>query len=132
MKSKYLDNAVRMADAIVRTAGEHESFLLFVHKNVDGDCVGAACGMAQVLRNNGYKADVALSEKLPDSMDFMGVDDLLIDPMGHADRLAESNYMPFATVCSESHRMGKSGRFFECGRTPLIIDHHVSVSLKDD
>jgi len=132
MKSKYQDNAARMADAIVRAAGEHEGFLLFVHKNVDGDCIGAACGMAQVLRNIGYKAGVAVSEKLPDSMEYMGVDDLIFDPMDYVDRISESNYMPFATDCSESHRMGKCGRFFECGRTPLIIDHHVSVSLKDD
>jgi len=132
IKDKYLVHADRMAGQIIKASLSHEGFLLFVHKNVDGDCVGAACGMAQVLRNAGYKAGVAISEKLPDSMEYMGVDDLVFDPMDYADRISVSNYMPFATDCSESHRMGKCGRFFECGRKPLIIDHHASVSLKDE
>ena len=130
MKSNYAVHAERMAGAILKALERSTDFLLFVHKNMDGDCIGSACGMAQVLRNMGFTAHVAVSEDLLYTMAFMGVEDLLIDVREADVSEISSDYVPFATDCSEARRMGDCGRFFDCGREALIIDHHVSVSLE--
>lgn len=127
---KYVQDATRMAENILAYAKLNKPFLLFVHKSIDGDCVGSACGMADVLRQMGYSAYVAMPEKLLDNMAYMGVEDLLIFP--YVDELPFDDYIAFAVDCSEAHRMGYCGTLFDAKEEKLIIDHHVSVELRSE
>ena len=81
---KYLADAERMARHFIDAAGKlkekGEAALVFPHRSVDGDCVGSACGLALVLRALGAAAYVAMPERLPEDMSFLGIDDLLFFP----------------------------------------------------
>ena len=127
---KYVQDANRMAQNILAYGKLGKPFLLFVHKSIDGDCIGSACGMADVLRQMGYSAYVAMPEKLLDNMAYMGVEDLLIFP--YVDELPFEDYIAFAVDCSEAHRMGYCGTLFDQKDAKLIIDHHVSVELRSE
>ena len=102
---------------------------IFGHKNVDGDCIGASCGLCEVLRNLGYESKVLIGEDLPEYMDYLSVSDYLI-------RVNEGdNYTPslaIATDCAEGHRMGITGKFFEECDNKLVVDHHASVTIDAD
>ena len=103
-----------------------ESAAIAGHVSPDGDCIGSGCGMAQALRLLGYDAYVAMPDILPGNMEYLGIEDLLADP---------SEYPEFAGIavdCSEAGRMGCCGGFFDREKDPVIIDHHVSVSLTGD
>ena len=51
-----------------------EVILVFVHKSVDGDCIGSSCGLCEAIRNLGYNATVILGEPVLPSMAFLGID----------------------------------------------------------
>ena len=117
---------MRMASAILKDCSRGLPFMFFIHKSVDGDCVGSACGMVEVLRSMGHEAWVAKGEELPYNMQFLGVEDLFADPakMGP--------FVPFAVDCSDSERMGTCSPYFDDNADPLIIDHHISVKLRGE
>ena len=72
-------NILDLASRIKETDG---SVLVFIHKSVDGDCVGSGCATAEILRRLGVTAYVAMPEPLPFSMGFLDVEDMLFYPEG--------------------------------------------------
>lgn len=133
IKSEYRVNAERIADQIAISMAENKEFFFFVHKSVDGDCIGSACGTAEVLRNLGARARVLIGEELPYTMEFMKLNTLVCNAKDVDPSIGPDDYIPFATDCCESHRMGEEcGRYFDEGINPIIIDHHISVNIKGD
>ena len=130
MKIDYMKHADRMADNILNRAQSGKPFVIFVHKSVDGDCIGSATGMADALRQLGYEAYVAMPEELLANMAYMGVEDLLIHP--YRDGLDVGDFIAFAVDCSDGSRMGPCGSYFADNDDKLIIDHHVTAEMKSD
>ena len=81
VKELYADEALRIGSVMLEMSEEVKeadgAVLVFLHKSVDGDCVGSACAAVSMFRYMGVPAKVAMPEKLPDNMAFLGVDDLL-------------------------------------------------------
>lgn len=105
-----------------------EDVLIFVHSSVDGDCIGASCGLREVLKGLGYKAKVALCEDLPNYLDYLGLGEEI-------ERVTSDRKVPtlaIATDCAEGSRMGEAGDVFDRSEEKLIIDHHASVSMEGD
>ncbi|MCR4670652.1 MAG: bifunctional oligoribonuclease/PAP phosphatase NrnA [Saccharofermentans sp.] len=139
---KYLADAKRMAEHFIAAAAKlkenGETALIFPHRSVDGDCVGSACGLCSVLRALGADAYVAMPEKLPEDMSFLGIEDLLFFPWNvpsfEEDRLVEGKPYgaAYAVDCSEGNRMGDCGKYFDMFDEHLIVDHHQSVLVRND
>ncbi|SCW60787.1 phosphoesterase RecJ domain-containing protein [Ruminococcaceae bacterium YRB3002] len=127
MKELYEINASRMADLLIAESKRGLPFVLFIHRSVDGDCLGSACGMACVLRGMGAEAYVLCPEELSYKLEYLGVEELLIG----IDDVPEE-YVTFAVDCSEGHRMGDARSLFERCDDPIIIDHHITIDLKGD
>ena len=130
MKNKYVEDATRIAEQILQEGRSGRPFVMFVHKSVDGDCIGSSCGMAQILRNMGYEADVAMTEDMPVSLEFLGAEDLLIFPDRYG--MMPDSYTAFAVDCSDGDRMGSCGRYFESSDHQIIVDHHITSEKKGD
>ena len=83
MTDKYLADSERIAKHLIDMADtlkkEDGVCLIFLHKSVDGDCVGSACGLCVALRRIGVEAYVAMPEELPENMGFLGIDHLLLE-----------------------------------------------------
>ena len=135
MKEIYRAGAERMAavftDMAVASCKSGKGILVFVHKSVDGDCVGSACAACLIFASLGAKAKVAMPEELPETMNFMGVKDLLLIPGTDDGQLTEYGYA-LVTDCAESHRMGVRGELFESFDDPAIVDHHELTGFSGD
>lgn len=141
MKELYAGNAANIADRILEVAqniiGKNECILVFPHKSVDGDCIGSSCAAVSIFRALGAKAWVMMPEKLPENMSFMGVEDLLFyaDDEFYSTCKVEGivNSEVMSVDCSEGHRMGSVGDYFD--KAPgkhLSIDHHEVTHLRNE
>ena len=135
MKELYGSDARRMAkvfaDLAAKASDQKTGILVFVHRSVDGDCVGSACAACLILRSLGADAKVAMPEELPETMSFMGVDDLLLIP-GRDDARTGDYTIPIATDCSEGHRMGDRGELFDSLGDAAVVDHHELQGISGD
>lgn len=146
MIEKYQADSERIGRQLIDMAAalrkENGVCLIFLHKSVDGDCVGSACGLCEALRRIGVEAYVAMPEELPENMNFLGVSGLLFDVTADTDvvKSFRENGMVFdrkftraiAVDISESDRMGACGEYFDKCPNKIIIDHHASVSMRAD
>ena len=146
MTDRYLADSERIAGHLIEMADalkkEDGVCLIFLHKSVDGDCVGSACGLCEALRRIGVEAYVAMPEELPENMNFLGVSGLLFDVSADTDvanAFRESGMVfdrkftrAIAVDISESDRMGACGEYFDKCPNKIIIDHHASVSQRAD
>ena len=146
MIEKYQADSERIARQLIDMAAELKKedgvCLIFLHKSVDGDCVGSACGLCEALRRTGVEAYVAMPEELPENMNFLGVSGLLFDVTADTDatKAFRENGTVFdrkftraiAVDISESERMGACGEYFDKCPNKIIIDHHASVSTRAD
>ena len=141
MKELYAGNAANIADRILEVAEEIKAndscILVFPHKSVDGDCIGSSCAAVSIFRALGAKAWVAMPEALPENMSFMGVEDLLFYPdeaffaSGVVNGITNTEVM--SVDCSEGHRMGPNGDYFDkASGKHLSIDHHEVTHLIND
>ena len=146
MKDIYCNDSIRMANhfiaAVQRLKKEDGACLVFLHRSVDGDCVGSACGTCAVLRNLRVTAYVAMPEVIPENMSFLGVDDLLFYPFDSGALAAEFAkngtidgrriIQAVAVDCSDAGRMGICGDIYASCRERLVIDHHASIQTRAD
>ena len=146
MIDKYLADSERIGRQLIDMAAalkkENGVCLIFLHRSVDGDCVGSACGLCEALRRIGVEAYVAMPEELPENMNFLGVSGLLFDVTADTDvvKTFRESGMVFdrkftraiSVDISESDRMGACGEYFDKCPNKIIIDHHASVSMRSD
>ena len=146
MKESYTEGATRTARNLIEAVSDVNAkggaILVFLHKSVDGDCIGSACGICQVLRSLGAESYVMMPEELPEKMSFLNVGDLLFHPLADTPEAKEFasgrtiNGKPFsfavAVDCAEGDRMGGCGEIFDSCKDHIIIDHHCSVLTRAD
>ena len=135
IKELYGKDAERMAGNIIRAADDAKKsgkkVLVFLHKSVDGDCVGSSCALVSVLRLLGADSYVASPEEFPHNMSFLGVDDLVLH---HEDikGISGDDFTAISVDCTESTRMGICGEIFARKEETLSIDHHEVIGLRDE
>lgn len=140
IKELYADGASRIARILLDTSDSVKAsdgaVLVFLHKSVDGDCVGSACAAVSLFRHLGVKAKVAMPEMLPDSMSFLGVDDLLAyieDPEAEEITVDGKKVIQVLSVdCTEGDRMGSVGAIYNRFEDAITVDHHEVTHLAND
>ncbi|MBR4404088.1 MAG: DHH family phosphoesterase [Clostridiales bacterium] len=146
MRERYKEDSERTArnilSVIEKAKAGNEAVLVFLHRSVDGDCVGSASGIVSIIRSFGVDAYVAIPERLPENMEFLGISDYLFQPDGDTEAAKEYSISKtingkkvgaaVSTDISDSSRMGVSGAIFDSIDTKVIIDHHASVTVRSD
>ena len=146
MRERYKEGSARAAKNILsvveKVRDNNELILVFLHRSVDGDCVGSASGIVSIVRSLGADAYVAIPEELPENMAFLGIEDYLFRPDGDSALAKEYSTdktiggkkvgAAIATDISDSSRMGVSGEIFDSVETKIVIDHHASVTARSD
>ena len=68
MIERYREGSARSAKNILsvieKVKRDDEIILIFLHRSVDGDCVGSASGICSMIRSLGAEAYVAIPENL--------------------------------------------------------------------
>jgi len=140
IKDLYADEALRISSLMLEMAEEVKeadgAILVFLHKSVDGDCIGSACAAASIFRFLGVPAKVAMPEELPVNMSFLGVDDLLFfpdDPDQETVVVDGKNVLKVMSVdCTEGDRMGDCGKIYDRYTDAVTVDHHEVTDLRND
>lgn len=111
----------------------NEEVYIFVHKSIDGDCIGSSCGICEAIRNLGYKATVILGEPVQPKMKFLSLDNHVRVISSEEELNSIKADLVIAVDCSESNRMGFVGSLFDSSDNKVVIDHHeTSVCVGDN
>ena len=96
MRERYKEGSARSAENILsvidKAKKNDEAILVFLHRSVDGDCIGSASGICSIIRSFGVDSYVAIPEQLPENMEFMGIDGLFFHPDANT-HLAEDGFL---------------------------------------
>lgn len=140
MKSIYENGALKMADRILEVVNDSKAsdgaILVFLHRNVDGDCIGSSTALVSVLRALGANAYVAMCEKIPGYLSFFDVDDLLFYPendfLTHKSINGKKVIRAISVDCTEGNRMGAMESIYDSFADNLTIDHHEVTHLENE
>ena len=137
MYSKVSSIAASLLRKANDTRNNNSKIYIFIHKSVDGDCIGSSSALCMALRSLGFDSYVVMEESLPWKMTYLDIDNLFISPNDiDSEELGDNgNSLCIATDCSVGDRMGaKAGELFDGAdeARKMIIDHHKSVTLDGD
>lgn len=103
---------------ILKKIKEYERILIFRHKRVDGDCVGASKGLKEILRASFPQKDVRIiDDEHSDYLAFLGPDDEPVPDEFYAPALA------IVVDVADTERISNP-KYALC-REVIKIDHHI-------
>ena len=104
--------------AILAKIKEYDRILLFRHKRVDGDCVGATKGMKELLRASFPEKDIRIiDDERSEYLAFLGPDDGPVADEFYTDALA------IVVDVADTERI--SNQKFSLCKEIIKIDHHI-------
>ena len=104
--------------AILAKIKEYDRILIFRHKRVDGDCVGATKGLKELLRASFPEKDVRIiDDEHSEYLAFLGPDDAPVADEFYADALA------IVVDVADTERI--SNQKFSLCKEIIKIDHHI-------
>ena len=105
-------------EAILAKIKEYDRILIFRHKRVDGDCVGASKGLKELLTASFPEKDVRIiDDERSDYLAFLGPDDAPVEDEFYASALA------IVVDVADTERI--SNQKFALCREVIKIDHHI-------
>ena len=111
-----MNTAVKQA--ILAKIKEYDRILIFRHKRVDGDCVGATKGLKELLRASFAEKDVRIiDDEHSEYLAFLGPDDAPVADEFYADALA------IVVDVADTERI--SNQKFSLCKEIIKIDHHI-------
>lgn len=108
----------KMKNKIAGLLKEAESIVIFPHIQMDGDALGSAVAICNVLRNQGKKAEILIEDKIPNNIKFLDQEHCVYEST-----IAEPDVC-LAVDSSDEARLGKRIDFYHKGKTTILIDHH--------
>ncbi len=112
-----------MWQEIKKVIQKGHSFLLTTHVNPDGDGIGSACALAELLKQMGKEVRFVCDSPIPNKFSFLDVDHT------HSSYQHRSDYKDIdVLVLVDAHSRERIGRVAEMinepGVTTIVIDHH--------
>lgn len=104
---------------LVNTAKKYKDIFITGHENPDGDCVGAAIGLARLLDQCGITTRVLLKD-VPSSYDYLGTSEWIDET------LPEKVDLLIALDTGDLERLGDFAVLTARAKSVVNIDHHSS------
>jgi bifunctional oligoribonuclease and PAP phosphatase NrnA len=102
---------------------EHQSFLITTHVNPDGDGVGSACALADLLKIMGKTVRFVCEGQLPSKFSFLDFDHRY--EMYEPGRTYEEVEVIIVVDANSRDRLGRVGELIDLpGMITVVIDHH--------
>ena len=110
--------SMQIKQAILDKIKAYDRILIFRHKRIDGDCVGASKGLKELIRASFAQKDVRIiDDEHSDYLAFLGPDDEPVPEEFYADALA------IVVDVADTERI--SNQKFALCREIIKIDHHI-------
>ncbi len=115
---------MKLSDILALCEGKHDIWITG-HVYPDGDCIGAALGLAMVLEKAGVPVKVTLRD-IPDNMRYLPVDKYVLEDVPAKPELL------IIVDSGDEKRLGHMNESFETAAVTVNIDHHTSNSCYGD
>jgi len=110
--------------------------VIIPHVNPDGDAIGSALGLNDVMNNAGFKSDVIVPNDFPTYLTWLGSDGIPLiyeQSSEHCQHLIDEADVLFFLDFNDVKRMGKLSDYVLTKTKPVIlIDHHPDPVVKAD
>ncbi len=123
-------------DAVRRVVESGSNFVVFAHKNPDGDAVGSSLAMCHYLRSVGKEAVVVLPNVFPTFLSWMpGADEILFYE-SDKERCDAAIAAADVFFCLDFNLFSRTGDIapaaLASSATKVLIDHHLQPSQEFD
>ena len=112
---------------IAQKLKEAGSVLLFPHVHMDGDALGSAAALTQVLRNQGKTCYILIEDEIAGNLKFLDRDYCT----DNQDIIEPPDLCVYIDCGDESRIPKRYGKFLS-GRETMCIDHHRTSSSDTD
>ncbi len=108
--------------------GEKKQIIIIPHENPDGDAVGSALGLAEILAEAGHQLLVVFPTDYPDFLKWMKTQvEIIIYPKTKR-RITEFIENTDLLICVDFNEISRAGklkkRVEQFSKTKILIDHH--------
>ncbi|MFC1887513.1 bifunctional oligoribonuclease/PAP phosphatase NrnA [Candidatus Cloacimonadota bacterium] len=121
-----IDDLARLKEIILNIVKNSTSTGIITHSKPDGDGIGAALALQEILLNYNLNADIILENKLPSNYDFLQVSDKIN---------VYSSELEYETLiildCHERSRLGGCAPLLDTAEKVVAIDHHLENMAVD-
>lgn len=120
-------------EKIKKIVTENQTFMITTHHNSDGDAMGAATAMAEVLRQMGKTVKIILPNDFPAFYKWLhGVDDII--NFGRTPKDAQAFLANTEVeICMDFNNLGRIDRLeaelAKSERQRIVIDHHLGLDM---
>lgn len=129
LKRAYIPLFAKITDLIMTLAGQERFLYIYPHINADGDALGSALGVLQLVEQLGISCRILVSEPVPAKLDFLPRhDEILVYPDSTpADEiLLQEQGVAFTIDSAGGDRLGGRLHLFEHCEKKVVMDHHIS------
>ncbi len=103
---------------------ENDNYVIGIHANPDGDCVGSACGLAGALRKLGKKCVILSPNALPKRLYFLNYSEIdVFECREGYDKIKNEKHTYITVDVASDHLLGDLSDVFQANNK-YAIDHH--------
>ena len=114
-----------MKSKIWKLINDSNSILVLAHESPDGDAIGSALAVYEMVTNLGKKVDVIIPE-MPETFNYL-------DSVNEVKIKTDDNYdLAIVVDCANAERIGQTNNEFSRCKKSIIIDHHISNYMYGD
>lgn len=110
--------------------------VIIPHVNPDGDAIGSALGLNDVLNNAGFESVVIVPNDFPTYLNWLGSDGnplIYEQSIERCNKIIDSTDVLFFLDFNDVKRLGKLEEYLRLNTKPVIlIDHHPDPQIKAD
>lgn len=111
-------------EQIINIIEENDSIIIIRHMRPDGDCIGSALGLREVLRNTyPNKKIYAVGDGVPEYLNYLGEEDVISEDIYKDSLIIAVDTATSKRICNEHYTKGKK---------LIKIDHHIAVENYGD
>jgi len=121
-----LDSLSNLKTKIIEIVEKKSTIGIITHKKPDGDGLGAAFALQEILLDLDQSSDIILDEKIPQLYSFLD---------GDKRTKVYKNELSYNTIivldCHEKSRLGRCEPLINKADDVIIIDHHMESKVID-
>jgi phosphoesterase RecJ-like protein len=124
-----LDNSLKQISNFLK---EYSKFVIIIHQNPDGDAIGSATAIANLLHQLEKSVTIMVDNQLPDNLKFLkGFEEIIVYSSNPAPEIIREAEVILIMDLNDSNRMSSiEQEYLESKAIKLLIDHHINPKLE--
>ncbi len=125
-KSMKINDLQKLKKTLLDTVSNQRKTAILTHTKPDGDGIGAALALQEILLANDLRTEIILENKLPENYQFLEPENKILI---YSDELTYDNLI--VLDCHERSRLGSCEPLLDKAKKVIAIDHHLESNVID-